>query len=531
MFKEWLVEIKQIRPGLASLPKKDRALGALGDRMNNFFDELEEGVVRLERQAGQQATLQRQMELALCHTTDAVAVTDGKGEIRLFNPAFGILADLNGPELIGKLIHDLWHKDSRKTANQLKTQMDQGLSFVGDIKLNRDLFKLAHTTASPTINPDGTVNHFVFTLQDITDQKRLEEEIKQQRDFLEKLVNLSSNLVFVITDQGKTRLDNLAAKTLMADMGKNSRSHLTETFLGLIGSAQKVEPKRIEIPLAKGKIRAFLFQAERVPAAYLSYSEKSGSLFMITLSDLTALETQEKRLKLGQQALAAAKVERSMARRELISGLVLSIQQPVNVAKAVSARLMEQAGEIGDINLMGSGRYLREELDEIEAKLEQFSRFAPQNPDAGGSCRASELAESLKESYQATLGQNRIDWSFSDRQPDAHFPFPLPVMLMMVGAVIDNAIEAIPTGTGKLQLRFYEANNQVLISVEDNGPGIPIENRAKVFQPLFSTKAGHEGISLALVHRLVTRQGGGVFLEDSILGGVRVEISFPKGVK
>ena len=68
----------------------------------------------------------------------------------------------------------------------------------------------------------------------------------------------------------------------------------------------------------------------------------------------------------------------------------------------------------------------------------------------------------------------------------------------------------------------------LLIIVDDDGPGVPPEARQRIFQPYHSTKSGGTGLGLALVQRVVTAHGGTVRCEKSPLGGARFVVIVPR---
>jgi two-component system, NtrC family, sensor kinase len=86
--------------------------------------------------------------------------------------------------------------------------------------------------------------------------------------------------------------------------------------------------------------------------------------------------------------------------------------------------------------------------------------------------------------------------------------------------LILNALESAPFETGKLVIHTYECLSSengkapgVQIDFADNGPGIPEQNKKKIFEPLFSTKNGKgTGLGLWVAHRLVLQQHGQIRL-------------------
>lgn len=104
------------------------------------------------------------------------------------------------------------------------------------------------------------------------------------------------------------------------------------------------------------------------------------------------------------------------------------------------------------------------------------------------------------------------------------------VLMSVIGNLLDNACDAALQGAAqardengegaRVRLFFTDLGEQLLIEVEDNGPGVSADRAATIFAEGFSTKPGkHRGIGLALVARLCRQHGGEITLEESELGG------------
>jgi len=83
--------------------------------------------------------------------------------------------------------------------------------------------------------------------------------------------------------------------------------------------------------------------------------------------------------------------------------------------------------------------------------------------------------------------------------------------------LLTNAMQAMEDSGGTLQIRTEAQNGSVRLSVRDTGPGIPSENLAKVFEPLFTTKARGIGLGLS-VSRSLARANDGDLAVTSIVG-------------
>ncbi|MFY0990451.1 ATP-binding protein [Halomonas sp. C05BenzN] len=127
--------------------------------------------------------------------------------------------------------------------------------------------------------------------------------------------------------------------------------------------------------------------------------------------------------------------------------------------------------------------------------------------------RARELGVSLEIDDQSSLA--------TPLTPDGQ-----EVLMTVIGNLLDNACHAALQGERRrnegprVRLFFTDLGEQLLLEVEDNGPGVAAEHLEAIFREGFSTKPGkHRGIGLALVARLSREHGGEVTLEESELGG------------
>jgi len=96
--------------------------------------------------------------------------------------------------------------------------------------------------------------------------------------------------------------------------------------------------------------------------------------------------------------------------------------------------------------------------------------------------------------------------------------------------LVDNAIAAMG-GRGTIEVTAHRdpAHGSLRIEVADDGPGIPPEDRDRLFLPYFSTKKKGTGLGLAIVHRIVTDHHGRIAVEDNRPRGVRFVVELPAG--
>ena len=92
--------------------------------------------------------------------------------------------------------------------------------------------------------------------------------------------------------------------------------------------------------------------------------------------------------------------------------------------------------------------------------------------------------------------------------------------------LILNGLQAMPEG-GTLTLKANTSNGNFLISVTDTGIGIAPENRRRIFEPYFTTKAKGSGLGLAIAHRIIEAHGGTITVFSETDQGCRFQVCLP----
>jgi two-component system OmpR family sensor kinase len=135
----------------------------------------------------------------------------------------------------------------------------------------------------------------------------------------------------------------------------------------------------------------------------------------------------------------------------------------------------------------------------------------------------------LAQARQIDLGLHHADDAGVDGPPDA--------LIILLRNLVDNAIKYTPAGgTVDLDLRrvpgVKSAPGRVILSVEDSGPGIPADERERVFNRFYrvpGSEAGGSGLGLAIIKSIAERHGAVLTLDRSDrLGGLKVKVDFPE---
>ena len=99
-------------------------------------------------------------------------------------------------------------------------------------------------------------------------------------------------------------------------------------------------------------------------------------------------------------------------------------------------------------------------------------------------------------------------------------------VLQIISNLLSNAFRWTPDG-GRVQLELGAANGKVSVAVDDTGPGIPPNERERIFRPFWSQDNAGTGLGLAIARELAVALGGNIELESEPGNGSRFELVLP----
>jgi two-component system, NtrC family, sensor histidine kinase HydH len=164
-----------------------------------------------------------------------------------------------------------------------------------------------------------------------------------------------------------------------------------------------------------------------------------------------------------------------------------------------------------------------ERLDNLTRDILLYARPVPSNrPPQDLNELVRDCCPLAKES--AKKRNIRIEISLSPSMPAVSVD--RPAMERTVLNLLLNAIQASPDG-GLVTIRTELKGREALISIGDEGPGIPAEIRKQIFFPFFTTKKEGTGLGLSIAYKIVKAHGGKITVTNSSRRGTIFEVHLP----
>jgi two-component system nitrogen regulation sensor histidine kinase NtrY len=169
------------------------------------------------------------------------------------------------------------------------------------------------------------------------------------------------------------------------------------------------------------------------------------------------------------------------------------------------------------------------QVEELQRLVNEFSTFARLPSVRLAQADLKAIAEDAMALFRVGHGEVKFELDCADYIPV--FDLDREQMSRVLINLLDNAVAAVeavgPPRQVAVRLFYDDILKFVRLEVEDSGPGVPPEDRLRLFEPYFSTKKGGTGLGLAIVSTIVTDHNGYIRVQDNQPRGTRVIIELP----
>jgi two-component system, NtrC family, nitrogen regulation sensor histidine kinase NtrY len=234
---------------------------------------------------------------------------------------------------------------------------------------------------------------------------------------------------------------------------------------------------------------------------------------------------------LENSAQKLAQSERESAWREMAKQVAHEIKNPLTPLK-LGLQLLEKSWKDKDPKFDQKferfSKSFVEQIESLSSIASEFSSFA-RMPDTH--LERINIFDMLNQAVVIFVQMDNIKINF--QQPGAAFYIKADrdQLLRCFNNLLKNAIEATQhRNPGIIDINYVISKNNILLSIKDNGNGIPEQMRDKIFEPNFTTKSSGTGLGLAFVKNSIENASGSVWF-DTIQGvGTTFYLSLPAAV-
>lgn len=224
------------------------------------------------------------------------------------------------------------------------------------------------------------------------------------------------------------------------------------------------------------------------------------------------------------------KTERLAAIGQAVSGLSHYTKNIVTGMMG-SAELIDQGLTRNDVDLLRRcWPILKRSTNRISDFVQDMLAFSKPREPVYETCLVRDLINEVAQTYSGLLANRKVSIEVNTDAAEKPIALDTGGVYRAMLNVFSNAGEAVPAETGRICVRaLMDENGNLVIEVEDNGPGVPEENRSQIFEPFFSTKGSHgTGLGLAVTQKIVQEHGGNITVETARSGGALFRLTFPQ---
>lgn len=204
---------------------------------------------------------------------------------------------------------------------------------------------------------------------------------------------------------------------------------------------------------------------------------------------------------------------------ELAAGVAHELGAPLSVVDGRARRLQQSLADHGEKQRELSD--IRAQVQRMSATVRQLLAFGHERPGRRARLSVSDWVQ------RAVAGESADSRVRVDPGPElVLYGDPLRLEQALAN-LLRNALQAAPDQ--QVEIQWQCIGSELMLTVDDAGPGIAPELRERLFAPFFTTRASGQGsgLGLAIVASVMREHGGQVHVDESPLGGARFRVTLP----
>jgi two-component system nitrogen regulation sensor histidine kinase NtrY len=229
---------------------------------------------------------------------------------------------------------------------------------------------------------------------------------------------------------------------------------------------------------------------------------------------------------LDESATKLAQSEREQAWREMAKQVAHEIKNPLTpmrlTVQSFQRRFDPQHPDIKQ-KLDEYSKTLIQQIDTMSAVASAFSSFASMPAQQNETLNVVKIVQLALEIFN----ENYI--TYTADEPYIITRMDRTQLIRIITNLVKNATQAIPENEAApmVEVRVFREGRMAKISVKDNGKGISIENKRRIFEPKFTTKTSGMGLGLGIIKNIVENYNGTITFESEPGAGTEFLVVLP----
>ncbi|MBI3584897.1 MAG: PAS domain S-box protein [Nitrospinae bacterium] len=504
-----------------------------GDEISSLAIEFNKMAGRLTGLYSELSEEKNKMESILLGVWDGIIVADDENKVIIVNPAAEKILGVNKkhiieksifpchgrPERVGELIKQPdkmpWFTTStlgEKTVEIVATSIKAGEKTIGSVMIVRDV------TVKKKMEKE--LKEYSEHLEKMIEERT--KEIKETKDYLQSLLENANDVIYTVNRDGTFtylnqkiedwgyKKDELIGQSIFSIL---TAQHKGKRFNKSIKDGIK-QIYEVEIFNKNGKVRSVVISSSPL-------RDKNGEI--IGLLGIARDITERKRIQHQMN-----RTEKLAAIGQLSTGIAHEINNPLGGMQNC-VRTLNTEGDDEDVRK----RYLpllEKGLNRIESVIRNLLDFAKEHQFEFSSHNLDEIITETLKLVEYKIRERNLKLNLDLNTDSKKFTLDYNHLQQVFLNVIINAIQAMTDSEGILSIKSIEEMDELIVSISDTGIGITQENLSRIFDPFFTTKdvGTGTGLGLSVSYGIIERLGGRIEVNSKVNRGTTFTITIPK---
>ncbi|VAX23156.1 diguanylate cyclase/phosphodiesterase (GGDEF & EAL domains) with PAS/PAC sensor(s) [hydrothermal vent metagenome] len=513
------------------------------------FDEWD-GFIILARDVTEKKKDHEQLRIASTvynNVLEGIIVTDAKGIIQSVNPSFTTITGYTEKDVIGQNprilksgLHDkAFYKEMWESLHSKGKWEGEFWNKRKDGSIHPEWRSMASIK-----DTNGEIAQYISAFHDITDIKKAEENIRLLQERTSAILKtIGEGIVVVDMDlrihYANQELVNIFGYSIEDLVGEHTSALLPEKERGLLtsgmgryleGKPQKMFGHRFETKGLRKDGSVFPLEV-RIEETKIN----EQSLFLTAaLRDITDKKRTDDELRRQGELLAQS--EKLAAIGELASGVAHEINQPLNhinitnqlLTKILSKEKVDKNACLEELNV------IRENVERAVGIIRNIREFSRRESRDNSRFDVNEAIGNAVKMFESKLETHNISLQANTPERTVFALGSKGRLSQVIVNLISNARDALNSlNNGRkrsIAIDVKEKDSNVVILINDNGPGIPKKIIKDIFNPFFTTKAPGKGtgLGLSISYKIIQGFGGSLEVESKKGVGTTIRIKLLK---